>query len=110
MQLKNTPLTDYLAPAHVEDLKRSGLSDETILEAEIKGVSPSEIPGKLSKVTSAYKIPYLNKDGFFRLKLLMLVQGGNVCGISITVVTPPAAAALVPVWKSSQSDRPRSLK
>lgn len=68
--LKNQELS--LHPLHLEDLKRSGLSDETILRAGIRSVPPAEIKKLLGfepqKLISAYLIPYPNTRGFFRLR------------------------------------------
>lgn len=51
-----------LHPDHIADLKKSGLSDETILKADIKSVPPDMINKKLgfniSDLTSCYEIPY----------------------------------------------------
>lgn len=59
-----------LHPLHLEDLKRSGLSDETILRAGIRSVPPAEIRKLLGfepkGLSSTYLIPY--HDGFFRLR------------------------------------------
>jgi hypothetical protein len=50
-----------LAPEHLVDLRRSGLSDATIHALQFRAVRPHEI--KLRGVTSAYEIPYFNLDG-----------------------------------------------
>jgi hypothetical protein len=51
-----------LHPDHIADLRKSGLSDETILKADIKSVPPDMINKKLgfniSDLTSCYEIPY----------------------------------------------------
>ena len=51
---------------HLADLRKSGLSDETILEAVIKSVCPRDIPKKLGfdipGITSMYEIPYPGTD------------------------------------------------
>lgn len=66
--LKNQELS--LHPLHLDDLKRSGLSDETILMAGIQSVPPAEIKKLLGfepdGLSSAYIIPY--SDGFFRIR------------------------------------------
>jgi hypothetical protein len=57
-------------PKHFEDLRKSGLSDETIIEAGIKSVSPDLINKRLgfniSRLASMYEIPYC--DGFSRFR------------------------------------------
>lgn len=68
-----------LAPEHVEDLKRSGLSDSTIAALSIAAVRPADIPVKAA--ASAYKIPYFNLNGmvncFARLKLVPPVKDAS---------------------------------
>ena len=59
-------------PDHYADLKKSGLSDTTILEAGIKSVRPNDINKKLGHhipaISSMYKIPYPGTD-FCRYKV-----------------------------------------
>jgi len=60
-----------LAPSHIEDLRKSGLSDETIQEAGLKSVPPrlfKEILDHNAKIESMYLIPYPGTD-FSRYKL-----------------------------------------
>ena len=60
-----------LAPSHLEDLRKSGLSDETIQEAKLKSVPPrlfKEILGFNAKIESMYEIPYQGTE-FSRWKL-----------------------------------------
>jgi hypothetical protein len=60
-----------LAPEHRDDLRRSGLSDETIRDAEIYSVTPyqiNKIMGWNAPVTSLLAFPYLGTD-FVRYKL-----------------------------------------
>ncbi|WP_297212699.1 MULTISPECIES: DUF3854 domain-containing protein [Thermodesulfovibrio] len=68
--IKNQELS--LHHQHLEDLRKSGLFDETILRADIKSVPPAEIKKLLGfepqKLISAYIIPYQNTKGFFRLR------------------------------------------
>ncbi len=51
-----------LSPQHLEDLRKSGLTDDTIQEADIKSVPPNQINKKLGSsrngISSAYEIPY----------------------------------------------------
>ncbi|MGA3172938.1 MAG: DUF3854 domain-containing protein [Syntrophorhabdales bacterium] len=60
-------------PLHLEDLKRSGLSDQTIIEAGIETVRPQDIAKSLGfdhqGIQSAYRIPYPGCDGFSRYKV-----------------------------------------
>jgi P4 family phage/plasmid primase-like protien len=55
-----------LHPDHLADLRRSGLSDETILQAGITSVRPADIPKRLRfnprGLVSAYSIPYPGLD------------------------------------------------
>ncbi len=63
-------LISSLHPAHLEDLRKSGLSDETILEAGIKSVPPRDIDkifGYETFAKSVYEIPYGN--GYSRFKM-----------------------------------------
>jgi hypothetical protein len=59
-------------PEHLSDLRRSGLTDETIRAARIYTVPPGEIGKKLgggdAGVVSAYGIPYPGVEGFERLR------------------------------------------
>jgi hypothetical protein len=60
-----------LAPGHLQDLRASGLSNETIASLHFEAVRPHDI--KIQGVESAYSIPYFNLDGsvncFKRMKL-----------------------------------------
>ena len=61
-----------LAPHHLADLQRSGLSDDTIAQAGIQTVPPRNIRKRLgfdfSDLDSMYEIPYPNRDGFSRFR------------------------------------------
>ncbi len=90
-------LIQNLHPAHLEDLQKSGLSNETILEAGIKSVPPRDISKKLGfdipGLSSMYEIPYdgeysrykvfyeenskFNKDGTKKPKYLCRKDSGN---------------------------------
>lgn len=50
-----------LAPEHLSDLRRSGLTDATIESLEFEAVPPGKI--KLPGVESAYRLPYFGLDG-----------------------------------------------
>ena len=50
-----------LAPDHLADLRRSGLSDGVIGKLQFEAVPPGEI--KIQGATSAYRIPYFMIDG-----------------------------------------------
>jgi hypothetical protein len=60
-----------LHPDHLADLRRSGLSDKTILKAGIKSLPPNEITKKLGfnnpDITSCYEIPYDKDFSRFRI-------------------------------------------
>ncbi|MDY0301124.1 MAG: DUF927 domain-containing protein [Trichlorobacter sp.] len=60
-----------LAPAHLEDLRKSGLSDATIKKAGFESIRPCDISKEtglqLADVDSAYRIPF--DEGYNRFKL-----------------------------------------
>lgn len=62
-----------LLPVHIEDLRRSGLHDNTIVEMGLRSILPPEIKDLIgwcpSRAESALLIPYPNTDGYSRLKL-----------------------------------------
>lgn len=69
-------VTFHLHPDHLKDLRKSGLSDETIREAGIYSVRPADINKKLGpgfpypgKIDSLLAFPYPGTDGFERYKL-----------------------------------------
>ena len=72
-----------LAPEHVADLRKSGLSDATIATLKFESIRPKEIP--IQKAESAYRLPYFdlagNVNGFERLKLLPAVTSSDGRGI-----------------------------
>jgi len=57
-------------PLHLEDLRKSGLSDETIKQSGIKTVPPNDINRKLGmnipSLISCYEIPYDKHFSRFR--------------------------------------------
>lgn len=55
------PETMSLMSEHLEDLRRSGLSDNAIAELQIEAIGPGDI--KIPGVASAYRLPYFNLDG-----------------------------------------------
>ena len=65
---------------HLEDLRRSGLSDETIEKANIRSVTPADIQQKLGfiipGVTSGYEIPYPGTE-FSRFKVFYAQQAAG---------------------------------
>lgn len=68
-----------LAPEHREDLKKSGLTDNTIEMLHFKAVRPHDV--KLRGVDSAYVLPYFHLDGtaneFTRFKLFPPIKTSN---------------------------------
>jgi len=74
-ELRRTNPKDDLRPEHLEDLRRSGLTDETIASAGIRSLSEDELElalaecgwRELQPYASAYVIPY--GDGFYRLRM-----------------------------------------
>lgn len=62
--MTDNPFT-HLSNEHYEDLRKSGLSDETILESGIKSLRPADIDKTIGYPThakSAYEIPYPETD------------------------------------------------
>ena len=70
--MKNDDLISSMHPDHLADLRKSALSDETILGAGIKSVPPRDIPKKLGfdipGLISMYEIPYPGCEGYSRFK------------------------------------------
>jgi hypothetical protein len=70
-----------LHPAHLADLKKSGLSDETISAARIYTPRPGDINKilgpRFQKVQSILAFPYSGCDGFERYKLFPPIQTEN---------------------------------
>lgn len=68
-----------LAPEHLDDLKKSGLTTTTIDALHYAAVRPQDL--KLRGVESAYALPYFHLDGtvndFRRLKLFPPVKNGH---------------------------------
>ncbi len=62
-----------LHPLHLQDLRKSGVSDQTVIEAGIVTVPPGDINREVGysdpSIRSAYRIPYPGLDGYSRLKL-----------------------------------------
>jgi hypothetical protein len=92
-----------LHPDHLNDLKKSDLSDETIREAGIYSVPPRDISKKLEghfpKVESLLAFPYPETNGFERYKLFP--SQGNVkyyqrAGTPARLYIPPRARAALP--------------
>lgn len=84
-----------LHPDHLKDLKKSGLSDETILEAEIYSVPPGEIskilsPGLGIKVNSLLAFPYPGCDEFIQYK--PFPPAINKDGHTIRYFQPPGSS------------------
>jgi hypothetical protein len=104
-----------LAPEHVDDLRRSGLNDDTIEALLITAVPPHELK-HFSKVTSACAFPYFNVDGsvncFKRWKLFPSITTADghtqkyyqPAGSSTHVYLPPLLS-----WKSTASHSNQSL-
>ena len=67
-------------PLHLTDLRKSGLTDETIYNAAIESVRPEDINRELGYclpgITSAYRIPYPGTDGFSRFRVFCEERGG----------------------------------
>ena len=70
---ENKHILPSFHPSHLADLRKSGLSDETIIQHGIKSVRPKDINKKVGfdipGLISAYEIPFPPfTDGYFRLK------------------------------------------
>lgn len=61
-----------LKPEHLSDLRKSGLTDDTILEAGIKSIPPERVEEKLgfgiNSLASAYVLPYPGTTTYCRYK------------------------------------------
>ncbi len=68
-----TPSLPPLHPEHLADLRRSGLTEETIRTLGIRSERPHDIPKLVGwnppDVTSALVFPYPGEDGFCRVKV-----------------------------------------
>lgn len=68
-----------LHPDHLADLRKSGLTDETITRCQFESVRPKEVPFK--QVESAYRLPYFTlmgeRDEFERMRLFPPMKGKN---------------------------------
>jgi len=68
-----------LYPEHLADLRKSGLSDQTILDAKIYSVSSSDFSRKLGfndpKIESLMAFPYPGCGGFERFKIFPPLDG-----------------------------------
>lgn len=66
-----------LHPDHIEDLRRSGLTDETIVKAGLYSVAPNDLGGitRSPMVKSALAFPYPLCGGFTRYKLFPPLDG-----------------------------------
>jgi hypothetical protein len=63
-----------ISPEHLADLRKSGLTDDTIKEHRIESVRPCDIPRligfDIDGLVSMYRLPFpMFKDGFERYKL-----------------------------------------
>ncbi len=71
--------TNNLHPDHLKDLKKSGLSNQTIQEAGFYSVPPCDISKKLGfnspKIESLLAFPYPGCDGFVRYKPFPSLEG-----------------------------------
>ena len=60
-------------PDHLSDLRRSGLSDETIVLMDARSVVPQDVPGfengLYARVDTVLELPYPNVENFSRYKL-----------------------------------------
>lgn len=70
---KKQLVSTHFCPAHLADLRKSGLSDETIIQHGIKTVRPADISKRVGfdipGLVSAYIIPFPPfNDGYSRLK------------------------------------------
>jgi len=102
-----TDTMNHLAPEHYCDLTKSGLTDNTIQEADIKSVPPGQVNKKLGfnmdGLVSMYEIPFdeeysrfklfyedgkaFNKDGSNKPKYITKKDSGNRLYMPSTVTT-----------------------
>jgi Domain of unknown function (DUF3854) len=78
--MPTTSTTRALFPEHVEDLRKSGLTDETIEAAELHSVTAAELQpllGWVPPVESDLVIPYPGEPGFVRVKLFPPFKDGS---------------------------------
>lgn len=80
---------------HVADLRRSGLTDETIRAAKLRTVPPADLarlvgPVVAARIDSALLIPYPDADDFYRAKLFPPVPGAD--GHTIRYYQPAGTA------------------
>ena len=108
--IHNTPQPPSMHPDHLSDLRRSGLSDETIQYAGIQSVPPGQINRTLGfnvqGLTSMYRIPYdktfaryrcFYEDGKIGPKYLQKKGSGNRLYISKDV-EPILQDQLIPLY------------
>ena len=96
-----------LHPDHVEDFKKSRLTDATIRAAGIEAVRPHDIPRALGQnpkgVTSAYKIPYRGTD-FYRCKVFPPFKNSDGHTIKYLQLSTPPRLYLPPGVESVLAD------
>ena len=96
--------TMALHPEHLADLRRSGLTDETISALEIHSARPGDIPRLAGwnpkEVTSVLVFPYPGEAGFCRIKVFPAFVDKNGrkvkylqrSGTGVRLYVPPFAA------------------
>ena len=105
--MSGTTTLPPLHPDHLADLRRSGLSDETIVTLGIYSARPQDIPQLIgwnpSEVTSALVLPYPGEDGFYRVKVFpsFTKRDGHTVkylqrpGTGVQLYNPPLAAKVL---------------
>ncbi len=104
---------DALAPEHLADLRKSGLSDETVRAHQFRSVPPATISKLLGfdnqKIRSAMLIPYADPAGGFfdhvRMKIFPPLNGtkylqprGSAVRLYFPIPTIPLLGAAQPLW------------
>lgn len=100
-QNPDSPL-GHISPEHLDDLRRSGLTDKTISEGGFRTLTQDELRHEVgalaNQVKSAFLIPYPGANGFHRVKLFPSLMGmkysqprGSACRF---YMTPGANAVL----------------
>jgi Domain of unknown function (DUF3854) len=74
-------MTDRFHPEHLVDLRKSGLTDDTIAELGIYTARPGDISKLIGwnpeSVTSALVFPYPGEDKFYRVKVFPAYTNGT---------------------------------
>ncbi|MBN1783576.1 MAG: hypothetical protein JW812_01255, partial [Alphaproteobacteria bacterium] len=109
-----------LAPLHLQDLKKSGLSDEAIAAAGFYSVPPRDINkiiGFKAPVESMFAIPYPGIADFKRYKLFPAISDKDGHSIKYfqqkgtppRLFVPPGFDCTAPLWRITEGEK-KALK